>query len=42
MQYLPNETNAGSVGDQLDRWNELKEVLCIQTHAEVANIVLDR
>ena len=24
------------VGDQLDRWNELKEVLRIQTHAEVA------
>ena len=30
------------VGDQLDHWNELKEVLCIQTHAEVANILLDR
>jgi hypothetical protein len=30
------------VGDQLDRWNELKEVLRIQTHAEVANIWLDR
>ena len=30
------------VGDQLDRWNELKEVLCIQTHAEFANILLDR
>ena len=30
------------VGDQLDRWNELKEVLCIQAHAEVAKILLDR
>ena len=30
------------VGDQLDRWNELKEVLRVQTHAEVANILLDR
>jgi hypothetical protein len=25
------------VGDQLDRWNELKEVLRVQTRAEVAN-----
>ena len=39
VQYLPNGTN---VGDQLDRWNELKEVLRIQTHAEVAKILLDR
>jgi hypothetical protein len=30
------------VGDQLDRWNELKEVLRIQTRAEFANILLDR
>jgi hypothetical protein len=30
------------VGDQLDRWNELKEVLRVQTHAEFANILLDR
>jgi hypothetical protein len=30
------------VGDQLDRWNELKEVLCVQTRAEVAKILLDR
>ena len=30
------------VGDQLDRWNELKEVLRVQTHAEVAKILLDR
>ena len=30
------------VGDQLDRWNELKEVLRIQIHAEVAKIWLDR
>ena len=30
------------VGDQLDRWNELKEVLRVQTRAEVAKIVLDR
>jgi hypothetical protein len=26
--------------DQLDRWNELKEVLRVQTHAEVAKILL--
>jgi hypothetical protein len=31
-----------NVGDQLDRWNELKEVLRIQTCAEFANILLDR
>jgi hypothetical protein len=30
------------VADQLDRWNELKEVLRIQTHTEVAKILLDR
>ena len=30
------------VGDQLDRWNELKEVLRVQTRAEVSNILLDR
>jgi hypothetical protein len=30
------------VGDQLNRWNELKEVLCVQTRAEFANILLDR
>ena len=30
------------VGDQLDRWHELKEVLRVQAHAEVANILLDR
>jgi hypothetical protein len=30
------------VGDQLDSWNELKEVLRIQTRAEVAKILLDR
>ena len=30
------------VGDQLDRWNELKEVLRVQTLAEVAKILLDR
>ena len=30
------------VGDQLDRWNELKEVLHVQTRAEVAKILLDR
>ena len=28
------------VGDQLDRWNELKEVLRVQTRAEFANICL--
>ena len=30
------------VGDQLDRWNELKEVLRVQIRAEVAKILLDR
>jgi hypothetical protein len=30
------------VEDQLDRWNELKEVLRVQTRAEVAKILLDR
>ena len=29
------------VGDQLDRWNELKEVLRVKSHAEVAKILLD-
>jgi hypothetical protein len=30
------------VGDQLYRWSELKEVLRVQTLAEVAKILLDR
>ena len=30
------------VGDQLDRWNELKEVLHVQTRTEFANILFDR
>jgi hypothetical protein len=30
------------VGNQLDHWNELKEVLRVQTRAEVAKILLDR
>ena len=30
------------VGDQLDRWNELKEVLRFQIRTEVAKILLDR
>jgi hypothetical protein len=30
------------VGDQLDRWNELKEVRRVQTRAEFANILFDR
>jgi hypothetical protein len=30
------------VGDQLDRWNELNEVLRVQTRAEVAKHLLDR
>ena len=30
------------VGDQLDRWNELGEVLRVQTRAEFANILFDR
>ena len=29
------------VGDQLDRWNELKEVLGVQTRAEVVKMLLD-
>jgi hypothetical protein len=28
--------------DQLDRWNELEEVLRVQTRAEFANILFDR
>jgi hypothetical protein len=28
------------IGDQLDHWNELKEVLRVQTRAEVAKILL--
>ena len=28
--------------DQLDRWNELKEVLRVQTRTEFANILFDR
>jgi hypothetical protein len=30
------------VGDQLNCWNELKEVLRVQTRTEVAKILLDR
>ena len=30
------------VGDQFDRWNELKEAYRVQVHAEVANTLLDR
>jgi hypothetical protein len=30
------------VGDQLDRWNKLKEVLRVQTRAEFVNSLLDR
>ena len=30
------------VGDQLDRWNELKEVLRSHTRAELTNILFDR
>ena len=30
------------VGDQLDRWSELKEVLRVKAYAEVAKILLDR
>ena len=30
------------IGDQLDRWNELKELLRVQTRAEFANILSDR
>jgi hypothetical protein len=30
------------VGDQLDRWSELKEVLHVKAYAEVAKILLNR
>jgi hypothetical protein len=30
------------VGDQMDCWNELKEVLRVQTRAEVAQILLEQ
>ena len=31
-----------SIGDEYDRWTELKDVLQIKTHAEVAKVLLDR
>jgi hypothetical protein len=37
-----NDNNFGYEKDQLDRWNELKEVLRIQNRADFANILLDR
>ena len=30
------------LGDQYDRWLSLKEELNVQTHAEVAKVLLDR
>lgn len=30
------------VGDQYDRWNELKDALRVETHTEVAKILLDK
>ena len=30
------------IGDEYDRWTELKDVLQIKTHAEVAKILLGR
>ena len=39
---VSSKWNKRYVGDQLDRWNELKEVLRVQTHAEVAKVLLDR
>ena len=30
------------LGDQYDRWLRLKEELNVQTHAEVAKVLLDR
>ena len=30
------------IGDEYDRWTELKDVLRIKTHAEVAKVLLDR
>jgi hypothetical protein len=38
---VSSKWNKRYVGDQLDRWNELKEVLRVQTHAEVAKNLLD-
>ena len=38
---VSSKWNKRYVGDQLDRWNELKEVLRVHTHAEVAKILLD-
>ena len=29
------------IGDQCDRWNELRSVLRVETNAEVAKILLD-
>ena len=31
-----------SIGDQIDRWNDIKTQLSIESNAEVAKIVLDR
>jgi hypothetical protein len=31
-----------SIGDEYDRWTELKDILMIKTHKEVAKILLDR
>ena len=39
---VSSKWNKRYVGDQLDRWNELKEVLRVQIHAEVAKILFDR
>jgi hypothetical protein len=30
------------IGDQCDRWNELRSVLRVKTNAEVAKILLDK
>ena len=41
---VSSKWNTGRIykGDQLDRWNELKKVLRVKTHAKVAKILLDR
>ena len=31
-----------SIGDQIDRWNDIKTQLSIESNAEVAKILLDR
>lgn len=30
------------IGNQFERWNELKAILNVDTHAEVANVLLNK